>query len=392
VGLPGRVVDLLSTCASRETLLLALLTWVGTWFGRSVFTRFGGQIVWPNLFALMIGSPLAFPQALKLVRGLFEDLDDQFLTANTGITNGLSIVYPIRDSLTRSEKMFTMPGDPPQFSAAVVDNGETERRLLITDPSLGASLARKTQSSRSLHSALVAAFCGEDLASFMSYREGGFLRSSDPHVAVLSTCGRNQVLSIAQCTLYDTFIFGQEMSEPVFGIPDQFDKSAFSAVQADCLWALLEAAGEIRLDPVALELIHMTVRALPPSARNRVELKLVKVALIYAALDDAPRTITAKHVSAAVAVLRLSACARHASEAAAGQDQIAETAARIEEGLRRSQAGLSCTEISAIFSGNTKRDVLEAAKEKLLREHRAFPLFIRTGGRRKQIWRIRDTE
>jgi hypothetical protein len=268
------------------------------------------------------------------------------------------------------------------------DPGTKERRLLITETSLASRLVQNnTQSSIGLRDVLLQAFQGGNLAHYMTHREGGFLCSSAPHIAIWSPCSRDCIGRLPT-SICDALLFAEEYPGMIGAEPEPSEESEFLWVQTECMAALSEATGEMVLTPEARKVIEVAVASLPHDAGMLAVLKLVKISLTYACFSfDSRRVIAEPHATAAVALFQNSQRILHDCKSVAYVDQIEAVAKRIEETLRTNPRGLSGTEINVLFFGNVNATVLKAAKHKLLREGRAYVDLIPTPGRRREVWR-----
>jgi len=323
-------------------------------------------------------------------------ITDQFATAfgdpvsrvHMGIRDALSLIYTVRDKLIRPEKQFTEQNEPARYSRVLVDRGERERRVLIHQGSLTAILRRIGNAGASLGEAFRCSFSGRDVAAFMNLRDGGFLRSSQPHICVFSSCSRPDAIAIPP-SVRDLFLFAEGHLDSFFGDFDAGLKE-LNAVLPDCCVAAAEADGEIPLAPEALRAIQEEIRAFPQAARGMAAIKIIKIAQPWAVLDSC-RSIDRPHVIAASEVVKESQRVLGECQESEDQAYVENIACTIEEGLcRDTGAGLSGSQINRVFGGNLKKGTLKRAKELLLRQGRATVTYIPTDGRPLERWRLGD--
>ncbi len=386
IGRLGRLVEAFRTYAAPSALSLGILVWAGCWVGRRVYTTFQGRKVYPNMFAFLVGPTTACDVVLRIIQHMAPTFGEAVRIVHMGIRNALSLVYIVRDDWVRSERQFTEVNEPARFSRVQVDDGEPERRILITQWTLAAILGRKGNTGTSLAETLIESSNGRDLAVFMSPRDGGHLRASGPHISVFSRCSRAEAAAMP-ASLIDVCFFAESQMEPTFRNLRPAQMNELNSFIVDSFLALGDVAGEIPLDPEALQTIEDAVRAFPPTARASVATTMVKLSLTLAVLDSCS-AIDGLHAATAAQFLTESRRVLGDCEASESQTHIHFVARRIEDALREHPQGLSGAQVSDLFSRNLKRGALKAAKELLVRQIRATVEYSPTDGRPREHWRI----
>jgi hypothetical protein len=389
IGRLGRLIEAFRSYLAPSALSLSILCWLGCWMGRRAYTTFRAQRIYPATFVFLIGPSTTCDVACGIVDVLSKDFGEPVLRVHTGIRNPQSLVYTVRDGLIRPEKQHTRPNEPARYSRVPVDGGEDERRVLIHQTTLAGILRRKaTNAGASLVEPLHACFRGRDLAWFMTLRDGGFLRSSAPHICILSVCSAADAAGITP-NMRDLCFFADGSGEPFFGGLEPERIKDFNVLLPECYIAAAQTAGEIPLAQGALRFLEDAVRLFPPSARSVAATKIIKLALPWAVLDSC-RHIDESHLVAATEIVKDSDRALNHCQVLKDEARVEVAASRIEEALKRSPAELTGSQLSRLFSGNLEQGVLKSAKNLLLKQRRASVTYIPTDGRPLEVWRIGD--
>jgi hypothetical protein len=376
IGLPGQVAALYRGYADPVLLLLVWLAAASAHFGRRAGVRVRGAMVYCNLHAAMEDWSAA-RSALRAVSDFFQlDIFAPHPTVvEAGVRDAQTLVFIVRDQVTRYEKSFDPNGGTPRFTPTKVDPGTSERRLVIAQ-SLRAHFHRRSAASASLRAALMSSYFGEDLVAFVAAggAVGYYLRSTGTHVALVTDAAPADLASViflpkVESDLPAPFTPGTE-PEPMSLLDAQL---AFEAALYH------EFAPELRLERSAQTILNTEANALAAFS-PLVEIKLAKAALTYC-LADAGDIITARHALAAAAILRYCTNLQRHHEDQAHRDSLA---ARICGALAAAPKGLTTSKLARklhILAADLNTALLE-----LLAAGRIARTVLPTPGRSRTTW------
>ena len=373
-GLPGQFSGLFDVLSYAR--LLAFLVYGGAWLGRTAWTTFRESNVFPNLYGMAVGNRQQGRSHIESIQNFFGDLPPMKVVFG-GVTNALSLLHSVRDAHERWEKEFTTPGAKPRFSPAVVDGGVPDKRLLVIQSCFAEQLMRKSAGARSLGGALIDAYYGYDTQVFTSFREGGFLHVSQPHIGLWSDVDRD---SYGKNKVFNVCLFADASASP------RLNHSGYHLIWRECCERLKNATGGYPLSGVAEQMIEEFVRRFVLKEDVFAVYILVKISLLYAIYNDS-RIIVKEHAAAAIALFRHSLTIRRMLRGDTHREQLNKICDRIENALRTGPPeGLTGRQISRLFRGNVEGQLLNEAKQQLLAEGLASKTVMPTAGRPREQW------
>lgn len=393
-GLAGEIVRAVApqTEADEAALLMQVLVSFGVLVGRGPHVRVESDRHCGNLFALIVGDTAKARKGTSWgrIKSIFSRIQSANLQASwppvvEGLSSGEGLKWAVRDpSVTPAKK----------GSQSVTDPGVVDKRLLVVESEFAQVLRQCSRSGNTLSAIIRVAWDGGKLQTLT---KNDPITATGAHISIIGHITADELR--AELTQTDTangfanrFILMCAKRSKVlpFG-GDQMDE----AVMAGFAARLEKAAGKaMSLGPIPMaddaRQIWAAVypelsqghRGLFGAVTARAEAQCLRLALIYALLDEVT-AIKAEHIKAALAVWkRAEASARFLFGAALG-DPVADA---ILTALRQAGAALSRTQISTLFSRNHKADRIQAALDLLQTRGLARSERQPTPGAPKEVW------
>jgi hypothetical protein len=394
-GLAGEVVRALNplTEADPVAILLTFLAAFGNAVGRGPHVPIEGDRHGPQLYAVLVGesSKARKGTSWSRVRQLMEAADPEWAkncTVRGGLSSGEGVIWEIRDPITKRVKD-KQTGD---FDEEIVDPGVEDKRLMIAEGEFATALRQVERPGNTL-SAILRMFW--DTGDVRSLTKNSPARTTG---AQLSTIGH---ITLDELRRYLTrtemgngfanrFIFAcvRRSKELPFGGPG-FDPIALADQIAErlsrarlkerMLWTDAARAiwGKVYGD------LSEGKPGMLGAVTARAEAQCIRLAVTYALLDGSSY-LEAVHIEAALAIWRYSeASARFIFWTDLGD----EDADIILRALTDTPAGLTRTEISALFGRNKEAGEINRALSTLARHGLAEGSWEQTGGRPIERWR-----
>ena len=367
-GLAGEIVTALkpNTESDPAALLVQYLAYAGNCIGRMPYYQVESTRHYPNLFTVLIGATSKSRKgtAAERIRRIFEIADQEW--AHTRIHGGLSsgegVIYQVRDPVFGTG----------QKADQIVDVGADDKRLLVDEREFFQALTVMRREGNTLSSILRDAWdCREHIGTLTKHSRThatGALISIVGHITTDEMRERLDHTSIAN-GYANRFLFAcVRRGKPLpFGAPD-IDLSEFATRTSEAVNAARNIervtwtpGGASMWEEIYTDLSKDTPGMLG-AITARAEAQTVRLAMIYALLDQSPH-IRRRHLRAALALWKYcDASARFIFGDLVGDP----TADAILCALRQSSAGLSRTNIRDLLGRNYGADKIEFALLKLL--------------------------
>jgi hypothetical protein len=379
-GLPGQIVARIApnTEADPVAILAQLLVACGALIGRGAHYRVEATLHHPNEFAVLVGTSAkarkgsSFDHIARLLSGV----DPGFASRlTTGLSSGEGLIWAVRD---------------PQDQ----DPGATDKRLLVVEPEFASVLKSTGRELSTLSPTLRCAWDGRPLALLTRTAPA---RATSAHISIIGHITDTELrrhtttVEIANGFLNRFLLLAVRRVRllPEGGDPDPLKGSGLARYLARVL-KHAQTAGQITLDPDARELwwqLYPQLTApgdgLAGNLTARAEAHTIRLALIYALLDDGQRRIQPQHLHAALA---LSDYAARSAAWALGQATGDPLAEQIHAALVRSPDGLTRTQIRDLCQRNLPAERLEQALANLAAAGRAERQRTLTAGRPAELW------
>jgi len=392
-GLPGEVVSAIEphTEADPVALLANQIVWFGNVIGRGAFLEVGADKHHASLFAALVGETSKARKGMSRghVRSLMHAVDATWADerVQNGLSSGEGLIYAVRDGVWGVDK----DGDP-----VLQDEGILDKRLLVEEPELAKVLKVASRDSNIVSPIMRQAWDGDRLQVMTRNNP---LKATNTHVSVVGHITRQELLRyLTETETANGFanrfkwLLVRRSKELAFG-----GSEGWSKVDTGPLVRKLRAAVEFGESAGAVtwgqsargtwETVYGPLSEGKPglfgAVTNRAEAQTVRLALIYAVMDQS-RTIEGEHIEAALALWDYAeASARYIFGDATG-DPVAD---QIMDALRGvGAAGMTRTEVSNLFGRHKNTDSINWAFSTLLAAGRTRSEKEETAGRSSERW------
>jgi hypothetical protein len=389
-GLAGDVVHAIEphTEADPAAILTQFLAAFGNAIGNGPYYRVEGDRHRGNLYVTLVGNTAKARKGTSWgrARQIFERADEMWLGAcvHSGLSSGEGIIYHVRD------------GTPAASADDKSDPGVADKRLMIVEPEFAGVLSVMERPGSTLSRVLRDGWDRGDLATLTKnspIRATGALVSIVAHVTAEEL---RQTLTSTNLAngFANRFLFVCVKRARVLPHGGALDGGIIAGLAERTRKAIdfVRTVTRIEMDEEAKgewEAVYPALSEGRPglfgAAIARAEAQTIRLGLLYALLDRSDH-IRVPHLRAALAVWEYAeASAQYIFGDATGTP----LADRILATLRQAgQAGLTHTQISALFGRNIDKPKIDAALAALVRYRLAHTVIkTDTGGRGAEIWR-----
>jgi hypothetical protein len=326
------------------------------------------------------------------VRDIFERVDGWPKPVN-GLSSGEGLKYAVRDPL---EKMETNKRTGTS-ELVLVDPGVTDKRLLVVEPEFTQVLRQGARSGNTLSPVVRSAW---DSGNLRTLTKNDPVVATDAHITIIGHITREELQRELTATEIANGFANRFLPQAVrrskrlpFGggeLPEEiangFAKRIAKAAESACVKRQVGMTSEAKAKWAAVydELSEGRLGMLG-AITARAEAQCIRLALHYALLDGCTQ-IDASHLDAALAIWeRAEATALWLFGSSLG-DPVADEILRT---LRaKAPAGMTRTEISAVFKRHESGERIGAALDLLSRRRLAVRVDQSTqGGRPAEMWR-----
>jgi hypothetical protein len=331
------------------------------------------------------------------IRSVLAELDLDWADdhVSTGLSSGEGVIWAVRDSVRRTERISPGRGEPPTYEEVVVDHGVSDKRLLVVEPEF-ASVLKCCERQANTLSAIIRN--GWDAGTFRQLVKNSPVRATDAHVSIVGHITQDELLRLLTSTeaangFANRFLWvcaRRSKVLPEGGTPDfeRLDSARQRLAQAVAFARTLDAP--IRRDERAAGLWrevypHLTADrpGLWGAITARAEAHVLRLSLIYAVLDCSP-VVRVEHLTAALAVWQYCEDSARCIWGDSTGDDLADELLRL---LRAAPEGLSRNDLHNYTGRNHSAARRDRALAVLLR----YGLVERrgvndTGGRPAEIW------
>jgi len=380
-GLAGEIVSTIAphTEADPVAILSQLLVAFGAAVGRGAWFTVEATRHHANEFLILIGDSArarkgsSWDHVQRLIAGA-----DPAITARTltGLSSGEGLIWSVRDR----------DGQDP---------GAADRRLLVIEPEFASVLKNLSRDISTLSPTLRCAWDGRPLAILTRTAPA---RATDAHISVIghitATELRHHVnpVELANGLLNRFLMVGCRRVRllPEGGDPDPLARSGLDRRLARTLTSA-QRAGQIRLgDPArhawsdAYQRLAEPQPGIAGQIAARAEAHTIRLALIYALLDDASREIQPAHLTAALALWDYAQrSAVWALERSTGDPLAEQIHAALQHAL---PDGLTRTQLRDLLHRNPATTQLDQALATLAHDAKITSQRVLTAGRPAELW------
>jgi hypothetical protein len=393
-GIAGEMVKSIEphTEADPAALLIQVAVAFGVLVGRSPYVQVEGDQHYPNLFALLIGATSKGRKGTSWgrVRSIFERVHG-WPRVVSGLSSGEGLKWQVRDPRTEMVK----DKKSGVTREEVVDEGVPDKRLLVIEPEFAQVLRVVARHGNTLSSTTRTAW---DTGTLATLTKNDPVTATDAHISIIGHVTVDELR--AELTQTDTangfanrFLFlcvkrskclpfgGADLPESVLSdFAQRLERTASSARRVGRV-VMTQPAREIweRVYPQLSE----GMSGLFGAATARAEAQVVRLAMLYALLDEKAQ-IDMPHLLAALALWEYAeASARHVFGSSLG-DPIADEILRAVRAA--GQDGMTRTQIRDLFKRNCSAERIGAALDLLARRNLVRRRTQETGGRPSEVW------
>jgi hypothetical protein len=392
--LAGEFVRLIEphTEADPAALLVQTLVAFGAYVARGPHYKVEGDEHHCNLFAVVVGESSKARKGTSWgrVRSLFEQLPS-WKPYVSGLASGEGIKYHVRDP--RIEEKTDKEG---RHAIEIVDQGVADKRLFVVEPEFASVLKVSQRQGSTLSSTIREAW---DSGNLRTLTKNDPITATGAHICVVAHITADELR--AELTSNDTangfanrflFVASKRSKLLPFGGADLDEALARDLVSR--FHAAADGAHQrsrMHMDDGARDMwakVYPTLssggRGLHGSVTARGEAQVVRLALIYALLDQAT-TIGQVHLLAALAVWQYcDDTAKFVFGDSLG-DQVADEILRKLQ--RAGESGMTRTDIRDVFHRHQSTERIGVALEMLRSRGLATSFEVPTAGRSIETWR-----
>ena len=405
-GLIGELVGAINphTEADPNALTLSLLTAAGSALGRDVGAQAEGDRHGPNLYLAIVGESSKSRKGTTQgrAREVIERAEPAFAKRITGgLSSGEGLVWQVRDPILKRRKPRTAAEreqtDADGYVTDLEDEGIEDKRLLIFEGELAQTLRVMRRESNTLSAVLRNLWDRGDVASLT---KGSPATTTGAHVSLIGHITADELRRELTATdssngFANRFVWCCARRSKILPDGGALNPADLRRPCNDLAMAITAAkvGGVLERDGEARDLWHAVYESLSDGrsgllgdVTSRGEAQVLRLSVIYAALDCAPR-VKVQHLQAALAVWDY--CER--SAAYIFGDALGDSVAdRIREALASEEDGLSRTAIRDLFNKHQPADRIDAALSLLSDRGVAVSEQIPTAGRPAVRWRLAD--
>jgi hypothetical protein len=396
-GLAGEIVRTIEphTESDPAAILIQLLAAFGNCIGTSPHYQVEGSRHTANLFAVLVGrtSKARKGTSWERITQLFHLVADQWaeMCVQSGLSSGEGLIWAVRDPISRRKS--TGKGTDAYMDEAGLDDGVSDKRLLVIEEEFAATLRVMGREGNTLSPVLRKAWDGHRLTTLTKNSPAC---ATGAHISIIGHITVDELrryLDRTECGNGFANRFLYLCVKRARCLPDGGNLSEDSLKALACRLAEeIECARTIErvtMNDEASIIWHAVYPELSEglpgllgAVTSRAEAQVLRLALLYALLD-ASDVIRPEHLKAALAIWEYaedSACYIFGS---ALGDPVADEMYRA---LKAASDKLTRTEISNLLKRNKTAETIGRALETLARAKLARSIQQQTDGRPIEVW------
>lgn len=379
--------------ADPAALLISHLVGVGVLVGTAVQAIAGDADHPPRLFAVVVGDTSKGRKGTSEApnRRTLQRVDPTLQVA-AGLSSGEGLIYRVRDQVERLETVGK--GSDRHQELVIVDEGVTDKRLLIVETEFASTLRVLQRDGNSLSPVVRLAWDSGDLSTLTRNNP---LRATGAHIGIIGhVTGRELLRYLDRTELASGFVNRflivaarrARLLPDGEQVPPELLDPIVERLKEVVAWAATprilrrdESAGAMWRE--VYEDLSAGGPGLLGSATNRAEAQVLRLSVLYAILDRSP-VITTEHLLAALGVWR------YAEQSAAWVfgDAVGDEVADAILEAARAKGELSRTDIRDLFARHVNRARIEQALVILVNAGRLERSDEATGGRPREVYRV----
>lgn len=396
-GLAGEIVRAIEpeTEADPVALLLTLLAAVGNIVGTGPHWRVGLKEHGLRIFPVFVGqtSKARKGTSWAAVEPFFRISYPDWLMRQVagGLSSGEGLIYCVRDEMKKLEPIKDK-GRIVDYQEVIVDPGVDDKRAFIKEEEFASVLKVMGRESNILSAVVRQAF---DTGNLRTLTKNTPMTATGAHITILGHITQDELLRYLDSTeagngFANRFLWACVRRSKVLPDGGQIDHQLMVDL-ADQLKNVVEISqhiGLIQRDADATALWREVYGPLSEGGvglmgaiTSRAEAQVMRLAAIYAVLDETPN-LSIDHLNAALAIWRyLEESAAYIFGDALG-DPIADTILR----ALRASGEMTQTEIANLFGRNQRAARIDQALGMLLSAGKVSRAHRETGGRPAVVW------
>jgi hypothetical protein len=404
-GLPGEFVRVVGPHSEADpaALLIQFLVAFGNCAGRATWFPVEADRHHLNLNALLVGTTSKGRKGTSWghVRSLFARVDSYWAPGclRSGLSSGEGLIWEVRDPIAKQEPI-KEKGRIVGYQSNVVDEGVTDKRLLVLEAEFASTLRVMAREGSTLSAVVRQAW---DDGGLRALAKNSPAKATDAHISIIGHITKDELRRELTQTdaangFANRFLFVCSRRSKALPEGGHLAADALDPI----LWGLDAAlkvarqAGELRRDAAARALWASVYPELSEgrlgllgAATGRAEAQVVRLSCLYALLDRSV-VVCEPHLQAALALWDY--CAQ--SAAFVFGDTVGDHAAdEVWSALRQAgPEGLGRTEINAAFHRNRSAEQISRALAILYEQGHVDCTMIETGGRPREVWRTKETK
>ena len=373
-GLSGEFVSLVEPHTESDPV--ALLSQFQSAFGNIIGTTAYFQVeadrhylkVWPVLVGETSkgrkGTSLGHPKEI------FRKIDPDWVQHRFmgGLSSGEGLIWQVRDEITKTEPIRGKGRITGGGLEVVVDEGVSDKRLFVVEQEFASTLRVIGRDGNTLSPTIRQAWDGGDLRILT---RNSPVNATGAHISIVGHITRDELRRYLDRTeigngFANRFLWLCVRRSKVLPEGGRINEVNFDEItrRLTRIIEFAKEAGKLTKDERARGLwaeVYPDLSAGKPgllgSVTSRAEAQVMRIACLYALLDESP-IIRVEHLLAALALWDYSdRSAKYIFGDATG-DEVAD---RILEGIRRNPVGLTRTEIRDLFSRHVKESSISRA-------------------------------
>ena len=395
-GLAGEVVRTIDphTESDPAAILVQFLVNFGSAAGREPHFTAEADRHGTNLFAVFVGNTAKGRKGSSWgrTRGLVESADRSLARSYSGLSSGEGLIWQVRDPIERRDPI-KEKGRVVDYETVETDPGVSDKRVLIFEAEFASVLAVLAREGNTLSAVIRNAW---DTGNLSTLTKNSPAKATGAHISIIGHVTKDELLRRLDCTeagngFANRFLWlcvqrskvlpegGSLTQETLEPLVRKIDKALEFARQQP----------EMRRDGAAKKIwweVYPELSEGKPGLLGaiiaRAEAQVMRLALIYALLDQSP-VIQAAHLRAALAVWEFCEASAEFIFGDRLGDPVADV---ILSALRQEPRGLTRTEISNLFGRHQRSDHIDAALVRLAKAGKAMRYRKGTSGRSAERW------
>jgi hypothetical protein len=386
------------TEADPAALLIQFLVGIGNIMGREVFRLADGARHGLNLFAVLVGETShgrkgsAWAQVKRLLQLVRPDWVDA--NVQSGLSSGEGLIWAVRDPIEKQEPIKENGRYTGEYQVYESDPGVSDKRLLVLESEFASVLKVAGRDGNTLSPIIRQSW---DTGDLRTLTKNSPAKASGAHISLIGHITRDELLRGLNSTeaangFANRFLWICARRSKNLPFGSDLRQTDFSRLIV-CLAAAVEWTMQDRELGFSTEASAAWVKVYPElsagragllgAVLGRAEAQVLRLGLLYAALDQSPE-IKLVHLRAALALWEY---AENSAMYIFGDilgDPEADTILTV---LRNQPDGLTRTDISNLFGRNLSAARIDRALSVLLRQNLATFTREQSGGRPTERWK-----